>query len=37
MWLLTFAASQLALIGLGLMPPRWFPGLRTGRGAAPSA
>jgi hypothetical protein len=24
MWLLTFAASQLALIGLGLMPNRRF-------------
>jgi ABC-type transport system involved in cytochrome c biogenesis permease subunit len=24
MWLLTFAASQFALIALGLMPARWF-------------
>jgi ABC-type transport system involved in cytochrome c biogenesis permease subunit len=28
MWLLTFAASQLALIGLGLMPQRWFDAIR---------
>ena len=31
MWLLTFAASQLALIGLGLMPARWFESLRLTR------
>jgi hypothetical protein len=24
MWLLTFAATQLAIIALGLMPQRWF-------------
>ncbi|MEX0611086.1 MAG: cytochrome c biogenesis protein CcsA, partial [Pirellulales bacterium] len=28
MWLLTFAASQLVLIGLGLMPQRWFENMR---------
>jgi hypothetical protein len=31
MWLLTFAASQLALIGLGLMPARWFESMRLTR------
>ncbi len=31
MWLLTFAGSQLALIGLGLMPQRWFDALRLSR------
>jgi ABC-type transport system involved in cytochrome c biogenesis permease subunit len=31
MWLLIFAASQLALIGLGAMPPRWFESLRFAR------
>ncbi len=29
MWLLTFAASQLAIIALGLMPQRWFGSLGT--------
>ena len=28
MWLLTFAASQIALVTLGLMPERWFAVLR---------
>jgi ABC-type transport system involved in cytochrome c biogenesis permease subunit len=31
MWLLTFAASQIALVALGLMPERWFEALRGGR------
>jgi ABC-type transport system involved in cytochrome c biogenesis permease subunit len=31
MWLLTFAGSQLALIGLGMMPQRWFESLRLTR------
>ncbi|HVT27699.1 MAG TPA: cytochrome c biogenesis protein CcsA [Lacipirellulaceae bacterium] len=34
MWLLTFAASQLALVGLGLMPRRWFDALRLSRATA---
>lgn len=29
MWLLIFAGSQFALIGLGLMPQRWFESFRT--------
>jgi ABC-type transport system involved in cytochrome c biogenesis permease subunit len=29
MWLLTFASSQFALIGLGLMPHRWFKSLAS--------
>jgi hypothetical protein len=29
MWLLTFAASQLAIIAIGMMPPRWFDFLST--------
>ncbi|MCI0492809.1 MAG: cytochrome c biogenesis protein CcsA [Planctomycetes bacterium] len=33
MWLLTFAASQLALIGLGAMPKRWFASMVPGRAA----
>jgi hypothetical protein len=28
MWLLVFAGSQLVLIGLGMMPRRWFESLR---------
>jgi hypothetical protein len=28
MWLLAFAVSQLILIGLGMMPPRWFQSMR---------
>ncbi len=31
MWLLVFAASQLSLIALGLMPQRWFESLRLSR------
>jgi ABC-type transport system involved in cytochrome c biogenesis permease subunit len=31
MWLLAFAGSQLALIGLGMMPRRWFESLRLAR------
>jgi ABC-type transport system involved in cytochrome c biogenesis permease subunit len=31
MWLLTFAASQLALIGLGAMPQHWFDSLGGSR------
>jgi hypothetical protein len=34
MWLLTFAASQVALVALGLMPPQWFESLRGGKGSA---
>jgi ABC-type transport system involved in cytochrome c biogenesis permease subunit len=34
MWLLTFTAVQIALIGLGLMPARWFDSLRLARGAS---
>jgi ABC-type transport system involved in cytochrome c biogenesis permease subunit len=30
MWLLTFAASQIAIVALGLMPERWFEVLRGG-------
>lgn len=31
MWLLTFGASQLAIIALGLMPQRWFESLASSR------
>jgi ABC-type transport system involved in cytochrome c biogenesis permease subunit len=31
MWLLTFAASQIAIVALGLMPERWFEVLRGSR------
>jgi ABC-type transport system involved in cytochrome c biogenesis permease subunit len=34
MWLLGFAASQLALAGLGMMPPRWFESMRLSRAEA---
>jgi ABC-type transport system involved in cytochrome c biogenesis permease subunit len=36
MWLLTFAASQIAIVALGLMPERWFEALR-GSGAKATA
>lgn len=37
MWLLIFAASQLALVGLAMMPQRWFEsiGARPSQSAAP--
>jgi hypothetical protein len=31
MWLLAFATFQLALIGLGMMPRRWFESLGLAR------
>ena len=31
MWIFLFIASQLAIIGLGLMPDRWFDSLRGAR------
>jgi ABC-type transport system involved in cytochrome c biogenesis permease subunit len=34
MWLLIFAATQLALIGLGMMPRRWFESLGLARSKA---
>ncbi len=34
MWLLTFAASQAALIALGMMPAKWFESLRLTRSAS---
>jgi len=34
MWLLLFAASQLALIGLGMMPQRWFESMRLKRSSS---
>ena len=34
MWLLTFAASQIAIVALGLMPERWFQSLRGVRASA---
>jgi ABC-type transport system involved in cytochrome c biogenesis permease subunit len=34
MWLLVFGASQLALIGLGMMPRRWFESLGLARSGA---
>jgi ABC-type transport system involved in cytochrome c biogenesis permease subunit len=34
MWLLTFTATQLAIIALGLMPQRWFESLRLSSDAA---
>jgi len=34
MWLLTFTATQLAFIGLGLMPQRWFESLSLSRQTA---
>jgi len=37
MWLLTFGTSQLVLIGLGLMPGRWFESLRGRRTPATSS
>jgi len=36
MWLLIFAGSQLALMILGMMPPRWFERLRGQMGDMPS-
>jgi ABC-type transport system involved in cytochrome c biogenesis permease subunit len=33
-WLLVFGASQLALIGLGMMPRRWYESLRPARSKA---
>jgi ABC-type transport system involved in cytochrome c biogenesis permease subunit len=37
MWLLTFAASQVALVALGLMPPQWFESLRGGKATSAAA
>jgi ABC-type transport system involved in cytochrome c biogenesis permease subunit len=37
MWLLVFGASQLALIGLGMMPRRWFESLGLARSNAKSS
>ncbi|HEY3392870.1 MAG TPA: hypothetical protein VGK58_09195, partial [Lacipirellulaceae bacterium] len=34
MWLLVFGATQLALIGLGMMPRRWFESLGLARSNA---
>jgi hypothetical protein len=33
-WLLAFGTTQLAIIALGLMPPRWFERLRPRAAAA---